>query len=68
MRQFCEKLAFLAAASLVFGCAAAPRSEPQRPQRDVESEVRVLRYQREIPRLIASLPVYGNKIVLARGF
>jgi hypothetical protein len=66
MRQFCENFATLAAALALFGgCAAAPKPEPQRPQRDVESEVRSPRHQREIPRLIAPPPAYGNKIVLA---
>ncbi|HEY2405137.1 MAG TPA: hypothetical protein VGI10_03995 [Polyangiaceae bacterium] len=64
-RIFANAHFYLAALALV-GCGAAARSEPQPPPQDVQSEVQSPHHQREIPRLIAPPPAYGNKVVLAR--
>jgi hypothetical protein len=65
MRPFLAN-ALSAAALALIGCGAAVAPSPQPPPKDVESEVRAPHRQREIPRLIAPPPAYGNKIVLAQ--
>jgi hypothetical protein len=47
-------------------CGQASLSAPQGPARDIETRVVPPKRQREIPRLIAPPPAYGNKIVMAR--
>jgi hypothetical protein len=59
--------ALLALTSLVLGaCAQSALSAPQAPPREVETRVLPLRHQREIPRLIAPPPAYGNKVVMGQ--
>ena len=47
-------------------CGQSSLSAPQAPARDIETRIVPPRHQREIPRLIAPPPAYGNKIVMAR--
>ncbi len=52
---------------LCSACGQGALSAPERPARDIETRVLPLKPHREIPRLIAPPPAYGNKIVMARG-
>ena len=57
---------FLAGASLALGaCGQATLTPPEGPTTVVETRVVQPKRQREIPRLIAPPPAYGNKVVLA---
>jgi hypothetical protein len=57
----------LSAAALLLGCgqSALSKSKPA-PQADVETRATPQKQPRELPRLIAPPPAYGNKIVLAQ--
>jgi hypothetical protein len=50
---------------LACGQGALPAPKPA-PQADIETRATPLKQQRELPRLIAPPPAYGNKIVMAR--
>jgi hypothetical protein len=52
-------------APLACGQGALPAAKPA-PQADIETRATPLKQQRELPRLIAPPPAYGNKIVMAR--
>ena len=57
----------LAAAALLLGCGQGSLGAPKpAPQADVETRVTPLKQPRELPRLIAPPPKYGNKIVMAQ--
>jgi hypothetical protein len=59
---------FIAGAAFVCGaCGQSAVSAPQPPPRDIETRIVPPRRQREIPRLIAPPPAYGNKVVMAQG-
>lgn len=57
----------LTAAALLLGCgqSALSTSKPA-PQADVETRATPQKQPRELPRLIAPPPKYGNKIVMAQ--
>jgi hypothetical protein len=57
----------LVSAMTLVACGQAALSPPQGPPPDIETRVVLPKRQREIPRLIAPPPAYGNKVVLARG-
>ena len=56
-----------AAFSPVVACgqSALPPQKPA-PQADIETRVTPLKQPRELPRLLAPPPAYGNKIVMAQ--
>ena len=55
------------AAALLLGCGQGSLSTPKpAPQADIETRVTPPRQPRELPRLIAPPPAYGNKIVMAQ--
>ena len=56
----------LGAAALLVGCGQSAVSPPEAPARDVETRALPLKPMREVPRLLAPPPAYGNKIVMAR--
>jgi hypothetical protein len=47
------------------GPSALPPAKPA-PQADIETRVTPLKQPRELPRLLAPPPAYGNKIVMAQ--
>jgi len=47
------------------GQGALPPPKPA-PQADIETRVAPLKQPRELPRLLAPPPAYGNKIVMAQ--
>jgi hypothetical protein len=47
------------------GQSALPPPKPA-PQADIETRAAPLKQPRELPRLLAPPPAYGNKIVMAR--
>lgn len=47
------------------GQGALPAPKPA-PQADVETRATPMKQRRELPRLLAPPPAYGNKIVMAR--
>jgi len=48
-------------------CGQSSLSAPKPPPRtDIETRIAPQKLRREIPRLIAPPPAYGNKIVMAR--
>jgi hypothetical protein len=53
-------------AMTLLACGRASLSPPQGPAPDIETRVVQPKRQRDIPRLIAPPPAYGNKIVLAQ--
>jgi hypothetical protein len=58
---------YLAAAALLAGCGqGALRAARPVPQADIETRVTPQKPPRELPRLIAPPPAYGNKIVMAQ--
>ena len=57
---------FLGAAVLLLGCGQSAVSAPVAPARDVETRVQPLKPMREVPRLLAPPPGYGNKVVMAQ--
>jgi len=61
-------LSFCLAASIsLLGCGQGSLSPPRpAPQADVETRVTPQKQPRELPRLIAPPPKYGNKIVMAQ--
>jgi len=55
------------AAALLFGCGPGSLGTPKpAPQPDFETRATPQKQPRELPRLIAPPPAYGNKIVMAR--
>lgn len=69
MARVFAAVGFCAAAALTLLCAACGQgalNAPERPARDIETRVLPVKPHREIPRLIAPPPAYGNKIVMAR--
>jgi hypothetical protein len=57
----------LAAVALLLGCGqSSVRPSKPAPQADIETRVTPPKQLRELPRLIAPPPKYGNKIVMAR--
>ncbi|HWZ93450.1 MAG TPA: hypothetical protein VNW92_31540 [Polyangiaceae bacterium] len=56
----------VAAAAVCSACGQASLNPPEPPPRDVETRVVPQhKIHREIPRLIAPPPAYGNKVVMA---
>lgn len=61
-----QALRYCLSAVLLLGCGQSAVSAPKpAPQADVETSVGPSK-QRELPRLIAPPPKYGNKIVMAQ--
>jgi len=57
----------LAAAALAAACGQSSLSTSKpAPQADIETRATPLKQPRELPRLIAPPPKYGNKIVMAQ--
>jgi len=58
---------FCLAAAALFGCgqSSLAASKPA-PQADIETRATPQKQPRELPRLIAPPPKYGNKIVMAK--
>ncbi|MEI9942037.1 MAG: hypothetical protein WDO69_32895 [Pseudomonadota bacterium] len=57
----------LAAAALLLGCGQSSLSTPKpAPQADIETRATPQKQPRELPRLLAPPPAYGNKIVMAQ--
>jgi len=57
----------LAATALLLGCGQSSlRPTKPAPQADIETRVTPPKQLRELPRLIAPPPKYGNKIVMAQ--
>jgi hypothetical protein len=62
-----EKFGFCLSAVALWACGQSSLSAPKLPARgDIETRVIQPKIQREIPRLIAPPPAYGNKIVMAQ--
>lgn len=60
-------LGFCLSAALLLGCGQSAVSTPRpAPQADVETRVAPQKQPRELPRLLAPPPKYGNKIVMAQ--
>jgi|SRR6185369_7534394 len=60
-------LGFCLSAALLLGCGQSALSTPKPvPQADIETRVVPQKQPRELPRLIAPPPKYGNKIVMAQ--
>ena len=57
----------MAAVSPLIACgqSALPPPKPA-PQADIETRATPFKQQRELPRLLAPPPAYGNKIVMAQ--
>jgi hypothetical protein len=56
---------FCVGSAMLLACGQASLSAPEQPARDVETRILPAKPHREIPRLIAPPPAYGNKIVMA---
>jgi len=57
----------LAGTALLLGCSQSTLSPPKPvPQADVETRVVPQKQPRDLPRLLAPPPKYGNKIVMAQ--
>jgi hypothetical protein len=57
----------LAATALLVGCSQSSlRPSKPAPQADIETRLTPHKQLRELPRLIAPPPKYGNKIVMAQ--
>jgi hypothetical protein len=57
----------LAAAALLLGCSQSTlRPSKPAPQAEIETRLTPHKQLRELPRLIAPPPKYGNKIVMAQ--
>jgi hypothetical protein len=57
----------LVAAALLLGCGQSSiRPSKPAPQADIETRLTPHKQLRELPRLIAPPPKYGNKIVMAQ--
>jgi len=56
---------FALVASVCTACGASAVRAPERPEPIVEMRIPPRRAPRELPRLIAPPPAYGNKIVMA---
>jgi len=54
------------AAALLLGCGQSSVQPAKPPQADVETRATPQKQPRELPRLIAPPPKYGNKIVMAQ--
>ncbi|HEX2672626.1 MAG TPA: hypothetical protein VHM25_17205 [Polyangiaceae bacterium] len=62
-----KALGFCLSAALLLGCGQSSLSTPKpAPQADVETRIVPQKQPRELPRLIAPPPKYGNKIVMAQ--
>ena len=60
-------VSFCLLAAELFGCGHGTLTAAKPPPRtDVETRAFPIKRQREMPRLIAPPPAYGNKIVMAR--
>lgn len=58
---------YLTATALLLGCGQSSLNAPKpAPQADIETRAAPQKQPRELPRLIAPPPKYGNKIVMAR--
>jgi hypothetical protein len=62
-----KALGFCLSAAMLWACGQSAVSTPKpAPQADIETRVGPQKQPRELPRLIAPPPKYGNKIVMAR--
>jgi hypothetical protein len=60
-------LGFCLSAAMLLGCGQSSLNTPKpAPQADAETRVVPQKQPRELPRLIAPPPKYGNKIVMAQ--
>jgi hypothetical protein len=60
-------LGFCLSAALLLGCGQSSLNTPKpAPQVDAETRIVPQKQPRELPRLIAPPPKYGNKIVMAQ--
>jgi len=68
VRQWLIVIGFCLGSAGWVGCGQSAVSAPKPPPSvDAESRAYPIKRQRELPRLIAPPPAYGNKIVMAHG-
>jgi len=65
VRRVLAVILFSSVATFASGCGSGALRAPESPPKPVDPETRAQPRQKEMPRLIAPPPAYGNKVVMA---